>query len=357
MWKLNAATGATVEAFHYAEVPNVTSGVVAFDDYYAAEALANTGVVTDSMWSRSGPVREWGPVTEAQNAGGPAYLTDLWFVYGGGVMLNSAAGPRSYLQGTTGSALIVRDRTDGAVQSHSMSGYLAYAADDYIDVLQLSSPASNAIQLRRYEDDLSTVRVNASLGGAAFASHIGRPIAFSQAHQRYALYNSTNGLKIIDAADMSTLLGPFTVNGGGFVTSGVFEDGEGGVYAWDSGTPAKIKKFTTSTTPDLDTTLTSTIPTFAGGGNLYVLTTNSLTRINGSDATIEWSVTVTPSITTVVHTLHLVHDGRVFVAAEGDGIYAFDEADGSLLWRKAGKGYARLLADGSYIWAGGEYLV
>lgn len=355
MWKLDAATGATVEAFDYTAVGNERSAAVAFDEYYAAEARHTSGNPTDALWTRSVASRDWGPLVHELHNGGPAHLTDLWFVYGGGTSLQPGQ-PRGYSQGTTSAATIVRDRYDGAVQSHSMLGFLVYAANDYIDMAQYASPLSNAIQLRRYEDDLSTVRVNATLAGGVGIAHVDRPMAFSQAHQRYALYNVTNGLKIIDASDMSTLLGPFAVNGGGFVTTHIYEDGEGGVYAWDSGTPAKIKKYTTSTTPDLNTTLTSNPPTFGGGGNLYLLTGTTLTRINGDDATIEWTSAVFSPAITGNHVLNLVHDGRVFVAAEGGGILCFDEADGTLLWRKTGKGYARLLADGDYIWAAGEYL-
>lgn len=356
MWKLNAATGATIEAFGYTSSgsPEISSSV-AFDDYYAAEARrSGTGGETDSMWSRSVASRDWGPLTREINNGGPAHLTDQWFVYGGGIALSST-GTRDYTAGGSGNATIVRDRVDGSVQSHSMVGLLTYAADDYIDMLSVGGGVpSNAIGLRRYEDDLTTVRVNASLSGVASALPITRPASFSQAHQRYVLYRPDQ-LKIIDASDMSTLLGPFAVNGGGFVTSHVYEDGVGGVYAFDTGSPAKLKKFTTSTTPDFDVTLTSAAPTFGGSGNLYVIASGNISRINGSDGTVAWTNTTSSAAGSAV--CSLVHGGRVFTASEANGIKAYDEATGTLLWQKDGKGYARLVPDGDYLWAAGEYLV
>lgn len=355
IWKLSAATGATIEAFSYPSGDSLeVSHSVAFDDYDAAEANRAVGSTdpTDSLWSRSGPARDWGILTAQANNGGPAHLTDQWFVYGGGIVIDHGA-DRSYTQGTSGAATIVRDRYDGSVQSHSMTGLLTYAADDYIDMALVANPTSNAVQLRRYEDDLSTVRTNATLAGALGGAFATRAIAFSQAHSRYALYNVTNGLKIIDASDMSTLLGPFAVNGGGFVTDRIYEDGAGGVYAWDAGSPAKIKKFTTSTTPDFDTTVSSAPPTFGGGGNLYVIASGNISRINGSDGTIEWTNTTSTASASPV--CSLVHGGRVFTASESGGIKAYNEATGALIWQKSGKGYARLLPDGDYIWAGGEY--
>lgn len=333
MWKINVHTGETVVSLDYSHAfsPDPISGMCGFDGSQAVEIGSVTGAGNSRLWTLSGSL-VWGPVSrDDRTERGWAHFLDDHIVYGS--------------EETAGGILQVLDRSNGDQVAHSMTGFFVKAEDDYIDTFENSTGT-----LRRYEDDLSTLRTSVTHGSASAL-----PVSRSASY----VTSSSGSLKSWDPSDLSprlNLVPPFN-------RDGVGADDEGGVYIWDQGTD-RIVKYTTST-PDwdvIDAAFPNMTSSFGAFGNWYnILGSAILTKIDGVDGSIAWvcdfSAFTSGSIAAhLIRHLIIGHSGVILLPLATHGLIAIDDHYGSVIWDSPNKGYGRPIPDGDdYVWCCGLY--
>lgn len=351
MWKVNVFTGEVVEALEYVNVLGdpPAAGMCGIDDYDAVEfgdVLSTSG--NTRLWDKSGGAI-WGPLTArtVDEFRGWACLIADHILYGG-ASANLNASANSWM--STGGALRILARADGAQVTHSMLGKLIHAQDDYVDTFTQGTTGT----IRRYEaSDFSTVRASSTLAGMSVTLDT-ISAAFSQAS--YAMIGGTT-LNVVNPSDLGTR---FTATTPSIVSVAV--DDEGGVYVYGGGGTDRILKYSTTSTPDWDVTDAAfVLPRVGTLGSIYGLNTITriITKIDGADGSIPWACDFSALVASggdIRETQIKGHSGMLFVPCGSNGLVAIDDHYGTVEWYSPNKSYGRPIPDGDdYVWLSGLY--